>query len=336
VRTNFSPSQRVGFIKVVLNQYQTIIGNFGALLGIHMPFAMLGRWSQKVELEVAAGLFGKAFETLSGAEDALIGGGHAQEYVRVARLLFEAIDWETAATKYTQFDKTVGIMVGTLDQLGEVESADDMLRHYEATIPQKTARYIHYCDIRAYSHWQRGEFDPAVDWASRGVRLKKESNVDTNFDCEHTLALSQRDAGDATLALESFLKGSKLSDVVGGDEMFDGSLYGNVGRCLQKLGRTDEALRCFKKSFRILENDSSLHSKSNRAYARRWIAEAMRDMDDCENAEAFFLDAIRMLGASAPTRSRELTSDLTVLKAGNAKVMDERQVTRLISQWAQS
>jgi tetratricopeptide (TPR) repeat protein len=338
VRTNFSVSQRANYIKVVLNQYKAIIGNFSSLLGIHMPFAMLGRWSQKVELEVSAGLFEMAFETLSDAEDALIGGGHAQEYVRVARFLFEAIDWETAATKYKQFDKTVGIMIGTLDLLGEVESANAILRHYEATIPQKTARYIHYCDVKAYSHWQRGEFEEAVDWASQGVRLKKETNVDTNFDCDHTLALAQRDAGDVALAMESFLKGSELSELFNGSDQkdFDGPLYGNVGRCLQKLDRTEEALRCFKKSFKILERDSSLHSKSNRAYARKWVAEAMRDMGDAERAEAFLLDAIRLLGVSAPIRVRELTSELAALKGMDSKVMSDGQVTRVVNQWVQS
>ena len=338
VRTSFSPTQRAGFIKVVLNHYQTIIGSFSALLGIHMPFAMLGRWSQKVELEVSAGLYDQAFETLSDAEDALIGGGHSQEYVRVTRLLFEAIDWETAASKYKKFDRTVGIMVATLDTLGEAESADELLRHYEETIPQKTARYIHYCDTCAYSHWQRGDFAKAVDWATQGVRLKKDSNVDTNFDCEHSLALAQRDAGDAEQALEAFLKGAKLDEVINSSDLnkFDGSLYGNVGRCLQKMGRTNDALRCFKNSFRSLEQDSSLHSKSNRAFARQWIAESVRELGDHERAEAFFLDAIRVLGLSAPNRVRGIAEQLVSLKEGNVRMMDDAKVARLVSSWAQS
>ncbi len=338
VRKRFSPTQRAGFIKVVLNGYQAIIGTFSAVLGVHMPFAMLNRYSQKVELEVSAGLFEKAFDTLSDAEDALIGGGHSQEYVRVARVLFEAIDWETAPAKYKQFDKTVGVMISTLDQMGEASSADEMLRNYEATIPQKTARYIHYCDVKAFSHWQRGEFDQAVEWASRGVRLKEETNVDTNFDCEHTLALSQRDVGEPALALDLFLKGSSLDELLNGESDcgFEGAVYGNVGRCLQKMGRGDDALKCFKKSFRGLEQDSSLHSKSNRAYARKWIAEVLAKQGDKAGSKAFYLDAIKILGSGAPLRVKELASELSALNDRDAQVMSDSQAARIVTQWAQS
>ncbi len=335
VRNYFHASQRAGFIRVVITQYQAIIGSIGAMLGIHMPFAMLERWSQKVELEVSAGLIDDAFNTLSNAEDALLGGGHAQEYVRVARLIFESIEWETAATKYKLFDKTVGITVGALDQLGERSSADAMLVNYEATIPQKTARYINFCDIKAYSHWVRSEFDQAVDWASRGVQLKQDTNVDTSFDSEHTLALAQRDVGNAKTALPIFLKDVNLSNLTDPDKglIGNGPLYGNVGRCLQFLDRLDEALVCFKKSITLLEHDTTLHSKSNRAYARKWIAEILEAQGEKEVAEAFLVDAIRVLAPSAPSRVRELCVQLDRLRSPNPKVLSEAAATRVVAGW---
>lgn len=229
-------------------------------------------------------------------------------------------------------------MVSTLDQLGETSSADEMLRNCEATIPQKTARYIHYCDVKAFSHWQRGEFDQAVEWASRGVRLKEETNVDTNFDCEHTLALSQRDVGEPALALDLFLQGSSQEELLNGesDDGFEGAAYGNVGRCLQKMGRGDDAPKCFKNSFRKLEQDSSLHSKSNRAYARKWIAEVLDSQGDKVRSHAFYLDAIKILGSGAPLRVKELASERTALDDRDAQVMSDSQAARIVTQWAQS
>lgn len=335
VRNHFHASQRAGYIRVVLIQYQAIIGAIGAMLGIHMPFAMLERWSQKVELEVSAGLIDDAFNTLSNAENALIGGGHTQEYVRVARLIFESIEWETASTKYKLFDHTVGVTVAALDQLGEHASADAMLENYEATIPQKTARYINFCEVKAFSHWSRGSFDEAIDWASKGVQLKQETNVDTTFDSLNTLALAQRDAGEPAAALLLFLKDIDLLDLTDNEKPIvgNGPLYGNVGRCLQFLERNNEALTCLNKSLKLLENDTTLHSKSNRAYARKWIAEILEAQGKKQVAEAFLVDAIRVLGPSAPSRVRELCGKLDKLRGSNAQIVSEISATRVVANW---
>ena len=110
--------------------------------------------------------------------------------------------------------------------------------------------------ILAYSHWMRGEFGPAVDWASKGVALKSESDVDTDFDCKHNLALAQRDAGEPEVALKYFLGSWKVEDLIGADGVpTDGPMYGNVGRCLQMMNRLDDALACYRRSMSALEND---------------------------------------------------------------------------------
>lgn len=320
---------------MVINQYKAIIGTIGSLLGINLPLVMLERWSQKAELEVSAELYDEAFGTLKEVEDALIGGGHVQEYVRVGRLLFEAIDWETAAAKYKDFDHVVGVMVAAFNQLADTHSADGLLAQYERTIPQKTARYIKYCDIRGYSHWIRGDFNEAIEWASKGVTLKKETNVDTDFDCKHTLALAQRDAGQPAVAMEQFSKGYQLNDILSGSGELssDGPLLGNVGRCLQMLGNMQDALICYRKSMNILESDSSSHSKSNRAYARRWVGQVFAETRDDTKAEAFFVDAIRILGTSAPIRVRELCSDLDGVRSPSSPLMGEVRATQIVNEW---
>ncbi|PYE85124.1 NB-ARC domain-containing protein [Phyllobacterium leguminum] len=335
VRTRFERAERADFIIVVIGQYKAIIRAIGSVLGVNLPFALLERWSQKAELEVSAGMYDDAFETLVEIKDALIGGGHVQEYVRVGRLLFESIDWETAATKYKQFDNVVGTMVSAFDGLGDRESADSLLMRYEATIPHKTARYIKFCDVKSYSYWQRGEFHPAIDWARRGVSLKKDSHVDSNYDCQHTLALAERDAGHPTEALEYFRKDWTVEQIVAEAEGVpeDGPMYGNVGRCLQFMGRNDEALCCYKKSMKLLESDASFHSKSNRAYGRRWVGEVLVGMGDIAKAEAFFMDAIRILGSSAPLRVREIYNELEKLRDNASPFMSEARSSRIVRDW---
>jgi tetratricopeptide (TPR) repeat protein len=335
VRTRFERSERTDIIAVVINQYKIIIGNIGSMLGVNLPLPMLERWSQKAELEVSAEMYDDAFDTMAEISDALMGGGHVQEYVRVGRLLFEAIDWETAPTKYKKFDKVVGTVVAALDQLGERESADGMIKRYEATIPQKTTRYIHYCDLRSYSHWLRGEFELAMDWGRQGVGLKKDSHVDTDFDCEHSLALAERDAGYPDQALEFFRKEWTVEQIVAQDPLIpdDGPMYGNVGRCLQIMNQRDAALRCYRKSMKILEGDSSFHRKENRAYARRWIGQVLLEQGNKESAEAFFLDAIRVLGNSAPVRVREIYAELEAFRDKDIPMMTEVKASRLVREW---
>ncbi|MGR3606131.1 NB-ARC domain-containing protein [Sulfitobacter sp.] len=335
VRAKFPLSERTDIIRTVINQYKTIIGALESLLGINLPFSMLERWSQKAELEVSAGMFQEAFETLSDIENAFIGAGHLQEYARVCRLLFESIDWETAATRYREFDELVKATIEALDQLGEFDAADNLISRYEGTIPEKTARYINLCDIRAYSFWQRHLFDPAIDWATRGVELKEKTKVDTNFDCSHNLALALRDGGEHEKSLRLFLKDVSLEDLL--DESLakasDGPLYGNVGRCLQLMGRETEALQCFRKSMRLLERDVSSHSRSNRSYARTWVGEAFAAKGQSEFAEAFFMDAIRILGSAAPVRVRRIYSQAEIARGPSAKIMTEAKSMRIVEKW---
>lgn len=334
VHTKYVPSERQGFIRVVINQYELLIGALEALLGIHMPYAMLERWSQKAELEVSAGYYDQAFETLVKIEDAFIGGGHVQEYVRVARTLFEAIEWETAPTQYRRFDHLVTLVSSLLIQLGENDASDSLLDRYEQTIPQKTARYIKFCDAKGYSYWLRGDFERAVSWGEKGVTLKKETNVDTDFDCAHTLALAQRDSGNHQDALAHFLGEhtvDQLTDVRSGVAT-NGPQCGNVGRCLQLMGRMDEALACYRRSMRFLEKDQTSHSLGNRAYARRWIGEIYARLGDTDRAEAFFLDAINVLGSSAPIRVRDLYREIEAIRP-SSKVMHEGKATQIVQRW---
>ena len=335
VRTKFERAERADFITVVIGQYNVIIGAIGSLLGLNLPFAMLERWSQKAELEVSAGKYEDAFETLSEIEDALIGGGHVQEYVRVGRILFESIDWETAATKYKQFDSVVKTMVFAFDGLGDQEAAESLLERYETTIPQKTARYIGFCDTKSYSYWLQGKFDKAIEWGTRGDNLKKETNVDTEFDCKHTLALAERDAGNPAKALEYFRKDWTVEQIVDAAECVpaDGPLYGNVGRCLQFLNQNDSALRCYRESMKILESDTSSHSKLNQAYARQWIGEVLAATGETEKAEAFFIDATRILGSSAPLRAREIYHNLEKLCGNSSTHVSEVKSERIVKRW---
>lgn len=110
-------------------------------------------------------------------------------------------------------------------------------------------------------------------------------------------------------------------------------MYGNVGRCLQMMGRMEEALPCYRQSMIILERDASSQSQSNRAYARRWIGQIFAQQGDATMAEAFFTDAIRVLGASAPVRVRELYAEIEKLYGNSPRILNERTAAQIVERW---
>lgn len=336
VQTKFEPSERNGFIRVVLHQYEIIIGSIESMLGASLPYPMLERWSQKAELEISAGLYDQAFDTLCTIENAMLGGGHVEEFIRTSCVLFESIDWETAATKFKSFDHLVGVAVEAFDQLGEHDKADGLLARFELTIPKKTARFIKYCDIKAFLYWNRLDYGQAIDWASQGVSLKSQTDVDTVFDCSHNLALAQRDNGDPETALKYFLKNHDLADFTNDKSnvaLDDGPMLGNVGRCLHLIKKFDEALVCYKKSIRALLRDETSIQLGNRAYARQWIGEILEHQGHHKLAIAFYQDAIDMLGKSSPVRSARLLENLEKLKNESGIDVLVTEAKKIVNNW---
>ena len=309
VKHNFSHDERQDFISLVIGQYETIVKSLEKVLGFSLPLPLLGRWTQKAELEIEARQYKDAVESLSAAKNALIGGGHSEEFVRVTRSLLEAVDWNSASAEIGGFDKIVEQFVACLDELGDYSGADQAMERFKQSIPEKTARYIHYCDMKCYSLWIRGNYHTAIEWGEAGLELKKKTNVDTVHGSRHNLALAQRDAGDTEPALEYFLGETPLSELVDPDSDVgtdNGPKCGNVGRCLQFLGEEKKALACFRKSILALEDSGDSNRLSNRAYARQWIAECLLKQCDYRLALAFAISAEEILVKISPNRARKL------------------------------
>ena len=142
-----------------------------------------------------------------------------------------------------------------------------------------TPRYIVYCDLRCFSSWVRKNFASAVAWGETGIALldKAGQSVDGRS-LRHNFALSQRDSGNASGALEFFLRGRALGDVMNPDELDEeegGAHYGNIGRCLHFMGQTKGALTCYQKSALLLEKSAGRDQVLNQGYVRWWIGELL-------------------------------------------------------------
>ena len=186
--------------------------------------------------------------------------------------------------------------VVNLEELGEHAEADNLLEMFEMTVMDRDSRYILYCEMKCHCKWLRGQFADAVKWGKKGHTLKTSSNVDTDFEVSHSLALAERDSGQPELALPIFLEGRTLAEVVDPEELDEkknGAYYGNIGRCMHFMGQIDSALACYQKSALLIEKDPEHEHVINQGYIRRWIGEVLIARNQYKLAAAF-LEAARL------------------------------------------
>jgi tetratricopeptide (TPR) repeat protein len=288
-------------------------------------------------LDIEAGKFREAFNTLAEVADAFESSGYPREFTRAARLLLSTVDWVAEHSKFSQFEKVFRYQVDVLSYLGEYQEIEDMLEKYQATVPVKDARYIQYCEMRCHLNWVRGEFSKAVEWGKIGQTLK-DSGVDTEYNVSHSLALAERDAGRPESALPVFLEGRTLSEVVDPDEFDDerpGAHYGNIGRCLQFMGQVDSALICYQKSALLLEKHAGKEKFVNEGFVRAWIGEIFVAREQFRLAQVFFRAAYLKWKDISPPRAANVAQLLKQIQSrtGDDVAIDDSEAEKISLNW---
>lgn len=308
VKRQFPKQDRKRFIDHIVRYIDRLIAQYRPQLSLSPGFSILDIWTQRAELMVNAGAYEEALQTLEEIRSVVIDHGYAEEFTRIALRLYSEIDWVSAiANDYAGFDATLTALTTELSQFGRHSEVEQLLNRYESSIHGKGSRYIALCSERCYSLWFQHKFEEAMIWGGQGMGLKDATQIDTTHDCSHNYALAERDSGEPLLALPRFLKDHTLEDILGqGAESLsiDGTVFGNAGRCLWMVGRTDEALKCYKTSARKLESrdDGSL---INAGYARLWIAQALERADQHSLAHVFYRAAEQKWSRVSPPRALE-------------------------------
>jgi tetratricopeptide (TPR) repeat protein len=291
IRLRFTTRERVSFIDAIIKVYKRFTGVHKSQLDERPPLHVLEYWTQTAELDIAAGKYNDAFIEMAEVADAFRTSAYPREYVRTARLLLKQSNWTTEHAKFKGFESVFRAQIRNLSYLGEYGDADQLLTRYEVTVAERDARYINYCELRCFSYWVRGELVNSIEWGKKGESLKLISDVDTQYDIAHSLALAQRDAGQPELALPVFLRGRSLSAVIDPDELDekqDGAYYGNIGRCLHFAGQIDGALVCYQKSALLIEKSPTTEHVLNQGYIRSWIGELLVGREQFKLASIFF------------------------------------------------
>lgn len=278
IRQSFKREERAPFIASLLHFFDRMIAQYrGFMTGA--SFNVLENWTSKVELCMEALRFDEALEALHEVYLALENNGYAEEFVRLGVQVLSHYHEPLKEDELKTHDDVTAALIKSMAQLGRDDAVQQAIERFGQTIEGKTSRYVLYCDTVAYSYWLLGDFEIAKDWATKGVELKENANLDTQHDCRHTLALIQRDLREVGPALAFFLYGRTLDAVLNPalfDEQHGAAFYGNIGRCLHFMGRLDDAIFCVRTSARMLDRYSNEKSLlMNRGWAASWLGDAL-------------------------------------------------------------
>ena len=319
VRTNFARRDRERYVGAILGYLDRMIHRFKNLLPQDPSYEILEHWTRKADLQISFRRFEEATSTIAEIGRPLINRGYSEEMIRLTLRLVNALDWAEACSSFKRFDTVFGQCVTQMIESGH-DSTEELLNRYEDSIPGMSSQFILLCNLRCYADWFVQKFDSAIQWGERGKQLKERTSVDTGYSTTHHLALSRRDAGDLSEAIESFLEGESLESVVTPGERIDGKespFYGNIGRCLFMDNQLDEALSCYVKSAQLLEESRDHQDRLNKGYIRLWIADLLVRKRKYELAATLYRAAVCMWDDSSPPRSALAKQKLEILVAEN-------------------
>jgi hypothetical protein len=244
IRRRFQRAERTPYIDSIIHFCDRMITKFRCVV-FSVSTDVLENWTAKVELCLECGRYSDALESLHEVTGALFSHGFSEEFIRLATPVLESYQTTPDQSELKRHDGVSKELISGLTQLGRSEDVEIAIDRFAKTVSGKTARYILLCYVRAYAYWLLFDFDKSKKWASEGVRFKSETNLDTQFDCSHVLALARRDSGDVEPALKQFLETSTLDMVLADTEDFadrKGHFFGNIGRSLYLLGKYREAV----------------------------------------------------------------------------------------------
>ena len=199
-----------------------------------------------------------------------------------------------------------------------VEYGDRTLTNYlvdklESIVENKDPSYVTISKAKAYDLWFNGKYSETIAICERAIFLLESAQQPEDTSLKHDYALALRDSKQPEQiekALDIFLSGEDMNLVANNTNInrsLGGAFYGNIGRCLQFLGRLDEALDCLCKSFILIhDNDNDANKLINVGYASQWLSEVLRDNDLSNVSRYFYRLALDKWKISSPPLHNKL------------------------------
>jgi tetratricopeptide (TPR) repeat protein len=313
VRRRYPKSERKKFAAPIITFIDAMISRLGPDGIMDASALLLDQGIAKAEIHINCGEYLDALAVLDRLGAAIRVHGSSEDYARTGLGLASLMDWQEACLqKADVLDGFVAQLSAILVELGYSRDAHSVLQAYEAVVPGRGAQFINLCNSRCYVAWYQQDYVHAIQWGAIGEDIKRQSNIDTNYSVVGNLALANRDSGNAdgdlarvNEAMIAFLGAHKLESLLAPNTIINGlggATYGNVGRCLQFLGRTDDALLCYRKSLFSLGNEKEARTQGNIGWGALWVGEVFEAKQDWVNAVLFYRKALLQWRSISPPK----------------------------------
>lgn len=314
ISSKFPKTERAKFITLLVQYYDQFIYILKPKLSSSMSLSAFQNWTSKIELQINKGDFKSALVALQEVSASILSAGFSEEYLRVSEKLFNSVDWKSAIDNgFPYFETQLNTLTQVLTQFGRFNVALELLDKYSKLIPGKSSQYLFYCSGKCYLYWYQERFDEAIEIGEYGLFLINESGIADNYSLKHNLALARRDSKkekNIKEALSYFLKGENLENVISNvNEDLGGHFYGNVGKCLELLNDSVNALTCYYISFCVLCKEDNSHSKLNLGYAASWIYDSLKNTKYKLDSLYFLKLSINIWEHSSPPRAEKMKKE---------------------------
>lgn len=307
IRKNYQTSDRSKYITLLINYYDKLILVLKPKLSSDLSFEEFRSFTGKVELYVNKGDFQNAISTLLEIHTAISCAGYIEEFLRVAEFFFSSISWtQKQINSFSNFTQLLEQTIKDAAEFGKQSFVDSLLNRYEPLIENKSDPYIHLCSIRAYLDWFAGDVESALERCQQAKFLLQKANLSDTHDIAHTEALALRGTevvGNVKKAMKHFSRQYSLEELVDNKTTWDGahgSVYGNTGKCLQLLGKKEDALNCYAKAYYVTARDNNSNHLINLGYAAQWLSELLLEMEKFTESVYFHLHALSCWDKSSP------------------------------------
>lgn len=306
VRTNHPSSERRKFISMIIGFYDKSVLILKNKLSYKLSFDDFSKFTNKAELSINAGEHQDAIHTLWEIIPSMTSAGYTEEYLRVAKLLFNSISWNKKTIEsYNYFNNLINRTLRVSIEFGEKEYALELMDKYEDIIENKSDAYIELCGTKSYMYWFKDDYENAISICDEALYLLNRAGQPDKFDIIYNQALAYRDTKNPEniqKALDIFKKDFSIEEILQLDMDRDGNgaMFGNIGKCLYFKGSLEEALICYFKSFYYISKLDIGQRLINLGYATFWIAEVLIDQNKKEEAYYFLKFAHESWSNSSP------------------------------------
>jgi len=320
VKSKYPPNERSKYISIIIDYYNKITYVLKKRLSGNESLSFYENWTNKVELAINKNDYPLALSALQEITDSILTAGYFEEYFRISKLLFKHIDFNKYYNNETPYFITQIISIVNLaSEIGEFETAREVLESFKSVIKSKGRDYVIYCKLECSFYWNKLDNTEAIKWGEIALNLVKSGKLEIDFDLEHTLNLAKRDSREdknVKEALTFFLKGNDIDILTTTpiNENLSAHFFGNLGRCYYFYKEYAYAKALLYRSFHlcyVIENSSKF---LNRGYASYWMGQILQKEGENKMAYFFFSNCIYYWKKHSPHRAKRVDDERKVLQ----------------------